>query len=96
MYWTHYTERVQTQQNSGASLSHIIREKLGNYCSHKSHIQGKARKLLQSQKSYTGKRSETTAITREEWFDHSSKVCDPKLTTNSASDTFCEGDIDED
>ena len=62
----------------------------------KSYNKGKARKLLQSQKSYTGKRSETTAISREEWFDNFSKVCDPKLTTNSASDTFCEGEIDED
>ena len=43
-----------------------------------------------------GKKSETTAITKEEWFDHFSKVFDPKLTTNSASDTFCEGDTGED
>ena len=28
--------------------------------------------------------------------DHFSKVFDPKLTTNSASDTFCEGDTGED
>ena len=43
-------------------------------------------------KSYIGKKSETTAIIKEEWFDHFSKVFDPKLTTNSASVTFCEGD----
>ena len=47
-------------------------------------------------KSYIGKKSETTAITKEEWFDHFTKVFDPNLTTNSASDTFCEGDIGED
>ena len=47
-------------------------------------------------KSYIGKKSETTAITKEEWFDHFSKIFDPKLTTNSASDTFCEGDTGED
>ena len=29
-------------------------------------------------------------------FDHFTKVFDRNLTTNSASDTFCEGDIGED
>ena len=46
-------------------------------------------------KSYIGKKSETTAITKEEWFEHFTQVFDRNLTTNSASDTFCKGDIGE-
>ena len=43
-------------------------------------------------RSYIGKKSETIVIT----IDHFTKVFDRNLTTNSASDTFCEGDIGED